>query len=327
VQPPGEARSDLEIFLMYARDMGFTDKDGAPLAAWETPEQVFDAWREASRGRPVDYTGLTYDMLRGGTGIPWPVNESAPHGTDRLYADAQFPSDTEECETYGHDLLTGAEVTEEEHRAMAPAGRAFLKGAEYSPAHEEPSDDYPLLYTTGRTAYQFHTRTKTGRARSLHHAAPAAWVELSVEDARQLGVAEGDVVRVDSPRGSIEVPARVGEVVRGAVFAPFHYGSWQPDEGATTGAGHGQANELTMTVWDPVSKQPYFKTAACRVTKVREGQGPSPAPTTTASRPAPDAGTAGPVSVPETAGGDATSSTVVEDPPRFPLDPAQDGDR
>ena len=330
VQPPGEARSDLEIFLMYARAMGFTDKDGAPLAAWETPEEVFDAWREASRGRPVDYSGLTYDMLRGSTGIPWPVHESAPHGTDRLYADARFPSDTEVCETYGHDLLTGAEVTEEEHRAMAPAGRAFLKGAQYTPAHEEPSDEYPLLYTTGRTAYQFHTRTKTGRARSLQHAAPGAWVELSVEDARELGVVEGDIVRVESPRGAIEVPARVGEVVPGAVFAPFHYGSWQPDDGAgegsDTGPGLGQANELTMTVWDPVSKQPYFKTAACRVTKVRDGDGPSPAPTTTASRPANGSGTAGGRPVPATAGGATTSTTLVDDLPRFPLDPAQEPD-
>jgi anaerobic selenocysteine-containing dehydrogenase len=143
-----------------------------------------------------------------------------------------------------------------------------------------------LLYTTGRTAYHFHTRTKTGRAQRLQRAAPGPWVELSVEDARALGITEGDVVRVESPRGQIEVPARVGEVMQGAVFAPFHYGSWQPGEGVGTGPGRGQANELTMTVWDPVSKQPYFKTAACRVTKVRDGDGPSPAPMTTASRPA-----------------------------------------
>ena len=70
----------------------------------------------------------------------------------------------------------------------------------------------------------------------------------------------------------------------GAVFAPFHYGHWDPD-GLAPDAGHRLANELTMTVWDPVSKQPYFKTAACRVTKVRDGDGPAPAPTTAARRP------------------------------------------
>jgi anaerobic selenocysteine-containing dehydrogenase len=317
VEPPGEARSDLAIFLLYAREMGFVDKDGAPLIPWTSPEEVFDAWREATRGRPVDYTGLSYDKLRGPTGIAWPVNEQAPDGTDRLYTDPVFPTDTDQCETYGHDLLTGGAVTEQEHRAIAPAGRAFLKGAAYTPAHEEPSDEYPFLYTTGRTVYQFHTRTKTGRAPSLHDAAPDAWVELAAPDAERLGITEGDVVRVESPRGAIEVKARVGHIMPGAVFAPFHYGSWDLD-GVTPAGQSRQANELTMTVWDPVSKQPYFKTAACRVTKVRDGEGASPAPTTAASAPVSSAAGA----VPATEGGAATSTTVLGDTPNYPNDPA-----
>jgi anaerobic selenocysteine-containing dehydrogenase len=313
VDPPGEAKSDLDIFLMYAAAMDFRDKDGDPLITWREPEDVFNAWREATRGRPVDYTGLSYAKLRGPTGIPWPVNENAPEGTDRLYTDAVFPTATDLCETYGHDLLTGAAVTEQEHRALRPDGRAFLKGAPYTPPHEEPSEDYPLLYTTGRTVYQFHTRTKTGRSRSLRDAAPDAWVELSVADAARLGITEGDVVRVESPRGAIQVKARVGQVVEGAVFAPFHYGSWDLDD-ADPDRHSGQANELTMTVWDPVSKQPYFKTAACRVVKVRDGDGPSRAPTTAASAPAGDV-------LPPTAGGSPTSSRRV-DTPHYPNDPA-----
>ena len=319
VEPPGEARSDLDIFLGYADAMGFTDADGEPLLGWRTPEEVFDAWAAVTKGRPVDYTGLTYDKLRGPTGIPWPVNEEHPDGTDRLYADGVFPSDTDECETYGHDLATGATVTEQEHRAMRPAGRAFLKGAPYTPPHETPSADYPLLFTTGRTAYQFHTRTKTGRSRSLDRAAPDAWVELSPHDADELGIAEGDWVAVESPRGGIEVRARIGRVMPGAVFAPFHYGHWDPDE--TSDAAHRTANELTMTVWDPVSKQPTFKTAACRVRRIREGDGPAPAPTTTASAP-PD-GAAGRAHA--TRGGAPTTSTVLDQTPHYPLDPASTG--
>ena len=174
-----------------------------------------------------------------------------------------------------------------------------------------------MRYTTGRTVYQFHTRTKTGRARSLNDAAPDAWVEVSPADAARYGVSEGDVVRVQSPRGAIEVRARVGQVMEGAVFAPFHYGSWDLD-GLAPGDQHRQANELTMTVWDPVSKQPYFKTAACRVTKLFDGDGPSPAPTTTASRPARRR-------LPETSGGSATSSVVLSETPSYPNDPSQDG--
>jgi anaerobic selenocysteine-containing dehydrogenase len=313
VEPPGEARSDLDIILMYADAMGFTDQDGKPLLPWRSPEEVFDAWREATRGRPVDYTGLSYDKLRGPTGIPWPVNDDHPEGCDRLYGDGIFPTDTDRCETYGHDLLTGGAITEQEHRAMAPAGRAFLKGAEYVPAHEEPSDDYPLLYTTGRTVYQFHTRTKTARSRSLNRAAPDAWVELSPVDAERSGIHEGDLVRVESPRGSIEVRARIGQVMAGAVFAPFHYGSWDLDE--VSAGWRREANELTMTVWDPVSKQPYFKTAACRVTKIADGTGPAPAPTTAGSAPAHG-------DVPPTRGGGPTTSWVLDDTPHYPNDPA-----
>lgn len=264
VDPPGEARSDLDIFLTYARMMGFTDRSGRPLPSWSTPEEAFDAWRAASAGRPVDYAGLTHERLRGADGLRWPVNDAAPDGTVRLYGDGVFPTATDVCETYGHDLLTGGAVTEREHRALAPAGRAFLKGTAFAPPHEEPSAAYPLLFTTGRTVHHFHTRTKTARSRRLQEAAPDAWVELSASDAEGLGIAEGDLVRVESPRGAIEVRARVGTVRPGAVFAPFHYGTWDLD-GVAPGEGHRQANELTMTVWDPVSKQPCFKTAACRV--------------------------------------------------------------
>jgi anaerobic selenocysteine-containing dehydrogenase len=327
VDPPGEARSDLEIFLMYADAMGFTNRSGEPLIGWRTPEDAFDAWAAVTAGRPVDYTGLSYEKLRGPSGIPWPVNDEHPNGTDRLYADGVFPTDTDYCETFGHDLATGGTVTETEHRAMNPAGRAFLKGAAYTPAHEEPSGDHPLLYTTGRTVYHFHTRTKTGRSVDLNRAAPDAWVELSAADAAARGIEEGDWVRVASPRGAIEVRARVGNVMDGAVFAPFHYGHWEP--GPDLGGGHEDAgrrlaNELTMTVWDPVSKQPTFKTAACQVVRLRAGDGPSPAPTTTASAPDTDRPPPPPQRRPRaTQGGGPTTSTELSSTPHYILDPAE----
>ena len=289
VDPPGDARSDLDIFLDYSNRMGFTTLDGTPLLTWEGPEDAFEAWKECSRGRPCDYTGLSYSKLRGGSGIPWPCNEQNPDGTTRLYTDGVFPSDPDYCENYGHDLLTGAEVEPEPYRAKMPKGRAWLKTTKYHPPHEEPDDDYPLRYTTGRTAYHFHTRTKTGRSRTLNAAAPRMWVELSVEDASALGITEGDIVRVSSRRGLIEAPARVSGVRPGTVFAPFHYGYWDstmpPDpSGSAQGSRKTAANELTITEWDPVSKQPLFKNAAVKVEKIRDGDGPAPAPNTTASR-------------------------------------------
>ena len=262
VDPPGEARPDLEIFLDYARRMDFRDRAGRLLIPWAGPEEVFDAWKECSAGRPCDYTGITYDRLRGGSGIQWPCTRDAPDGTERLYTDGRFNTDPDYCEEYGHDLSTGAEFTADEYRAKEPRGRAFLHAVDYQPSPETPSDEYPLLLTTGRTIYQFHTRTKTARAPQLNDAAPDAWVEVNPIDAERLGIAEGDPVEVRSARGAVRVRARVCGVRPGVVFVPFHYGYFDVDR---DDRGPRAANELTITAWDPVSKQPIFKVAAVRV--------------------------------------------------------------
>ena len=275
VEPPGEARADLDIFLDYARRMDFRDKDGAPLIKWQDAEGAFEAWKACTRGRPCDYTGLSYAKLRERNGIQWPCNDEHPDGCERLYTDGLFNTDPGYAESYGHDLVTGAAFSEDEYKAKQPGGRAFLHGADYEPSPEVTTDEYPLLLTSGRTVYQFHTRTKTGRAPELDAAAPDVWVELSVADAAGCGAAEGDWVRVESPRGAIEGRVRISGVREGVVFVPFHYGWWdQPGDDARRAA-----NALTITAWDPVSKQPIFKVAAVRVTRVRAGDGsPSPAP-------------------------------------------------
>ncbi|MDX6262235.1 MAG: hypothetical protein QOH84_3923 [Kribbellaceae bacterium] len=266
VEPPGEARSDLEIFLDYARRMDFRDQDGRPLIEWRTPEEAFDAWKECSRGRPCDYSGLSYDLLRGDSGIPWPCTAESPEGTDRLYTDSVFPTDPEFCEDFGHDLMTGGSTSPDKYKAMAPGGRAFLKGAEFREPPEWISQEYPLIGTTGRSPYHFHTRTKTGRSRELRAAAPSVWVELSRADAARLNVADGDKVRVASARGSMVGAARIGDGRDGVVFVPFHFGYFDSTGRAPDGEPTA-ANEFTLTEWDPVSKQPLFKVAAVRVTK------------------------------------------------------------
>jgi anaerobic selenocysteine-containing dehydrogenase len=270
IDPPGEARSDFNIFVEYARRMEFKDKDGAPLIKWCEPEAAFDAFKEVTRGRPCDYTGLSYAKLSGGSGIQWPCNENYPHGKERLYEDAVFNTDADFCETYGHDLVTGAPVTSEEYRAKNPAGRAVLKAADYTPPHEEPDGEYPLWLTTGRLVYHFHTRTKTGQSAALREAAPEPYVQISQHDAERLGITDGDVTEVTSRRGSVCAPARVGDIEPGHVFLPFHYGYWDL---ADDSEHHRAANELTMTAWDPVSKQPHFKYTAVQVRKKDAGRG------------------------------------------------------
>lgn len=94
--------------------------------------------------------------------------------------------------------------------------------------------------------------------------------------------------------------ARITDIRRGGVFVPFHYGYWDRD--ADNGDHDRAANELTITEWDPASKQPIYKTAACRIEKVADADGQfAPAPTTTASRPRAD--------VPPTVGGATAQAT------------------
>jgi anaerobic selenocysteine-containing dehydrogenase len=252
VPPPGEARSDLEMWVDYARRMGFQDRSGRPIPRFSTPPEAFEAWKECSAGRPCDYTGLTYAMLRERGGIQWPVTSDAPDGTEHIYTDGRFNTEADYCETYGHDLATGGSITPEQHAAQHLDGRAWLRTAEWEPPPEEPTAEYPLALMTGRTVYHFHTRTKTGRTPQLAAAAPEPWVELHPADAAANGINEGDLVVIESARGSVTVPARLDGDRPGQVFLPFHYG-FQP------------ANALTMDRWDPVSKQPVFKGGAVSV--------------------------------------------------------------
>ncbi|MEN0085234.1 MAG: nitrate reductase [Leifsonia sp.] len=269
VEPPGEARADLDIFLDYARRMDFRRNDGRPLLEWEGPEDAYRAWQDASRGRPCDYTGISYDDLRRESGIQWPRREGETESPQRLYTDFDFPSHAEYCESYGHDLLTGGSVGQESYKAIRPDGRAMLKSAPYAGPHEPPDEQYPLRLTTGRSVYHFHTRTKTGRTPELVEAAPKVWVELAASDAESRGLAGGDVVEVVSRRGRIVAPVRVSDIRPGTVFAPFHFGYWDAPPGAPDRRPTA-ANELTITEWDPVSKQPMFKSGAVEVRRLAE---------------------------------------------------------
>lgn len=154
VEPPGEARPDLDIFLDYARRMGFRDRDGAPLIGWHDARSAFEAWQACSKGRPCDYTGITYERLRRG-GVQWPCTPSSSYGTERLYAGGRFNTGPDVCQTYGHDLLTGAEHGAESYRgARQPGGRrsrtavhhdrAFLRAADHEPSQEAQEAEAPL---------------------------------------------------------------------------------------------------------------------------------------------------------------------------------------
>ncbi len=263
VEPPGEARADLDIFLDYARRMDFRDKDGAPLIKWSDPEGAFEAWKGCSRGRPCDYTGLSYAKLTGGSGIQWPCNERAP----RRHRAALHRRPLQDRRRRLRRLRPRPDHRRRDHRAGVPRPRPRRPGdpqagrvraavraarrrlpvlAHHRPGRlplPHPDQDRPLegAATTPRPTPSSRSprRTPTGSASPT-----ATWSRSSRAGARSAA------------------PARVGDIIAGHLFVPFHYGYWDEDDRPRA------ANELTLPEWDPVSKQPHFKYAAVRLGKV-----------------------------------------------------------
>ncbi|MBA3268488.1 MAG: molybdopterin-dependent oxidoreductase [Acidimicrobiia bacterium] len=223
VDPPGEARSDFDIFLTVADALGVRD-DIYP--GWKTPEDAFTEWAQVSAGRLCDYSGITWDRIDAVGGVQWPCTPDTvdPAGSPRLYTDGVFTT---------------------------PSGKAKLLCVTAEPYSDAPNDQYPFVLNTGRTVEHWHTRTKTGRVDVLEQLAPEGWVEVNPADATRLGVGPGDRVRMTSRRGLVDgVAVRVTATVReGEVFMPFHY-----DELCV--------NRLTIDEFDPVSREPNYKQSA-----------------------------------------------------------------
>jgi ferredoxin-nitrate reductase len=261
VDPPGEARADLDIFLDFADRMNLRDADGHKLIGYTDPEGAFDEWRSVSRGCIPDYSGMSYARLAETGGLQWPCTAEKPDGTVRLYEELSFPTHWYVSESFEKDIETGHEHTLQEYREKRdPKGRAVLVATDYEPPLDLTDDEFPLIAISGRQVYHWHTRTKTGKAPALHEAAPSVFVSVSTEDADRLGIADGDSVRIVSRRGAVVAPAKVGDVVSsGVVFIPFHYGELGEDHAA---------NNLMPKMWDPVSKQAIQKVAAVRLERL-----------------------------------------------------------
>ena len=242
----------MEIFLDYARRLQpVSDKDGKPLV------KLVDAERSASRlgrnapgGRPCDYTGLSYDKLRGRLRDSVAVQRSGRQtGTERLYADLTFPTFAEFARTTDMTSRPVPRCRRTTSKRSALRGRAILKAAEWTPPHEWAGDEYPFALVTGRTVFHFHTRTKTGRTPQLEAAAPEAWVELCADRRR----APRDLGRRARPRlvapGHDRGTCASRRPREGVVFVPSHYGYWDIEDDAGPGGRPRAANELTMTIW------------------------------------------------------------------------------
>ena len=195
VDPPGQAKSDLDIFLGMADAMGYTH-----LTA-RTPAEVMAEMGTISEGRACDYTGISYEALEQAGGIQWPApatdDGSAPVGSPRLYTDGKFHYDDQ---------------------------KAKLIPLPFEDNNERPDADYPFWLNTGRVVEHWHTRTKTGRIGNLNKFSPIPYVEMNPRDAATHGFASLDFAKLRSRRGELTVTVQLTErVAPGMVFIPFHY--------------------------------------------------------------------------------------------------------
>ncbi|MDE2987373.1 MAG: nitrate reductase [Chloroflexota bacterium] len=229
--PPGEALPDWQIICRMAEALGFGDA-----FQYDGLEEIFREYRELSRGRDMDITGISYPLLaQHRAGIQWPYPSTArsgpPRDGRRLFEDGQF---------------------------QTPDGRAQMHVPRWTPPADAVNDDYPFALITGRVKDQWHTMTRTGRSTKLLKSEKQPFLEINASDAIGLGIGDRDRVRIISRRGAFESTARVSETIRaGSVFAPFHWGALWSDDGPSN-ASAGEAV-------DPRSKQPELKFAAVRV--------------------------------------------------------------
>ena len=227
VAPPGEARSDFQIFMDVAQRLGCREEI---YPNWKGPADAFDEWRRVSVGRLCDYSGMTYESIEITGGIQWPYPEGSPDKPAtprRLYGDGNFQTED---------------------------GRAKLWVTIWAPFPEQPSSEFPLILNTGRTVEHWHTRTKTGGISILQRMSPRTWLEMNPVDAEKLGLSPHDRVEVISARGCVsKVELRITEIVApGQVFLPFHF-------------AESNANQITQSAFDPFSREPNYKQCAVRV--------------------------------------------------------------
>jgi predicted molibdopterin-dependent oxidoreductase YjgC len=182
------------------------------------PAEIMD---EIASVSPI-YGGITYGRLESG-GLQWPCPTEEHPGTRML------------------------------HTQHFTRGRGRFIPLEYKPPMELPDDEYPLVLTTGRSLFHWHTGTVSRKVTGLNTFLGEEEVEISPEDAETLGLSDGDRIKVISRRAEVSAKAKVtGASPPGVVYMTFHF-------------AESPTNTLTNPVLDPVAKIPEFKVCAVRI--------------------------------------------------------------
>jgi len=215
MEPKGNSLPDWKILQDLAGRMG---------REWEYDDTA-EVMEEMRQLTPL-YGGITQERVDREGGVQWPCPHEDHPGTVRLYEE-EFNTDD---------------------------GLAHLQAVGLSEPAETPDDDYPFTLTTGRVLYQYHTGTMTHREEGIMQYTPSDFVEIHPETAASYGIESGDMVRVESRRGEVVVPAQVTDRVGPeTVFAPIHF-------------AESAINRLTDEEHlDPAAATPEYKVSAVRI--------------------------------------------------------------
>ena len=214
--PPGLARPNWWIFKQIAKRFGQN---------WES-DSAREIWDNEVSALAPNLAGIKYYRIEN-NGLQWPCPTEDHEGTCYLHQDGKFT-----------------------------CGLGQFMPAEWTPPAEVPDDEYPLVLSTGRRLYHYHTRTQTGRCEGLNDLLGEETADISIDDAGRLGIEPGEIIQVKSRRGTINVRARVTpEVPPGMVWMAFHF-------------REACANWLTNPAFDPDTLTAEYKACAVRIEKI-----------------------------------------------------------
>ncbi len=221
IPPHKDSKTDFWIFNQMAKRFDNDKKPNFP----ESTEAAFEEMKQLSKGRMLDYSGMSYNKLEQQKGIQWPCTDGDESGTARLYTDGKFQYED---------------------------GKAKLIPLPFIDNNERPDEEYPFWLNSGRVVEHFHTRTRTGKVGNINKFSPTAYMEMNPDSAKGLGIKHSGYARLTSRRGDAVVMVQLTQrVPPNMVFIPFHF--------------YECVNRLTLGLLDPHSRQPGFKQCAVKV--------------------------------------------------------------
>ncbi len=238
VAAPAEARHDWVIMVDFAQRLEKRLGKKQKLFAYDSTEQVFNEHRETTKGRDLDISGLSYEVLANDGPQQWPYIKKPEQGQQqankRLYSDGIF---------------------------QTPDGKAQFVNAVYKATADKTDARHPLHLLTGRLRDQWHGMSRTGNVAQLFNHAEEPVISMNADDMTRRLIKSGDIVKVSNKRGSLTLLAQASdEVSPSQTFIPMHWGSQ-----FMQGLG---VNALMPPNIDKTSKQPELKHAAIKIEKL-----------------------------------------------------------